>query len=127
MKESFSFSTDGKKYQSVEQELSIASDLTRLESMESELAEAEARLAQLKAKRDAAAAEIAAAIEKVLGPEVKAVQGRGDRKFSIVRQSRQTTDWRGLAEALHPPQAMVEQYRREPVQVVYYKYTPAKY
>lgn len=127
MKETFKYSLDNKKYNEVEADLSIASDLTRLEGIDAELAEAEAKVAQLKSKRESAAKEIAAIIETVLGPEVKSIQGRGERKFSIVRQERQTTDWRGLAEALHPPQALIEEYRREPIQVVYYKYTPAKF
>ena len=127
MKETFKYSLDNKKYNEVEADLSIASDLTRLEAIDSELAEAESKVAQLKAKREAAAKEIAAVIEEVLGPDVKSIQGRGERKFSIVRQERQTTDWRGLAEALHPPRELIEEYKREPVQVVYYKYTPAKF
>lgn len=127
MKETFKYSIDNKKFNEVEAELSIASDLTRLEAIDADLAEAESKVAQLKAKRESAAKEIAAVIEAVLGPEVKSIQGRGDRKFSIVRQERQTTDWRGLAEALHPPRELIEEYRKEPVQIVYYKYTPAKF
>ena len=127
MKEIFKYSLDNKKFVEAEADLSIAADLTRLEGIDSELAEAEAKVAQMKAKREAVAKEIAAVIETVLGPEVKSIQGRGDRKFSIVRQERQTTDWRGLAEALHPPRELIEEYRRDPVQVVYYKYTPAKF
>lgn len=132
MKEEFSFTTD-KKYESVdfgESSASIASSLTRLEKMQAEMAEAEAKLAQLKAQRDAAAAEIAAAIEKALGPDVgpqvKAIQGRGGRRFSFCRVSKEVTDWKGLVHHLQPPKELVSEYTT-PQKYTYYRYTPAKY